>query len=192
MLNEMSNKLQVASCKPTCSRTPYHVLRIVFLTLTLFLLWTLSACTTKVSGDEPPIIAYGQDTCDHCGMIIEEARFAAAYVTSQGDVRHFDDIGDMVSYYQEAGEEVHVFWAHDYTTEEWLKASEAYFVVSEDLHTPMGSGIVAAANQNAADGLAAEWGGEVLTFDALLAKAQAGLMEGKEHHHHAISHEHGG
>ena len=170
----------------------FYVLRFTFYMVAFVLLAVTSACTANVSSEEPPVIVYGQDVCDRCGMIIEESRFAAAYVTPQGDVRRFDDIGDMVNHYQETGEEAAVFWVHDYSTEEWLKASEAYFVVSEDLLTPMGSGILAAADQNTANSLAADWSGETLTFNALLARAQAGLVEGHDQHHHAMPHEHGG
>lgn len=187
-MGEFASLLVASGRVASCGLKP---LRIAFCGLALLVLWIVSACSGTVSGEEPPVIAYGQDVCNRCGMIIEEPRFAAAYVTPQGDVRHFDDIGDMVAHHQERGEEVHVFWVHDYTTEEWLKASEAYFVISEDLLTPMGSGILAAADQDTANRLAAEWNGESLTFDALLAQAQAGLIEGHDHHH-AVPHEHGG
>lgn len=187
----VSNKLQVTSRKSKPSRITYHVSRITSYVLALLVLWTLSACTTKVTGEEPPVITYGQDVCDRCGMIVEESRFAAAYVTPQGDVRRFDDIGDMVTHYRETGEEAAVFWVHDYVTEEWLKASEAFFIVSEDLVTPMGSGIVAAANQSEADNVVAEWGGQVQTFEALLAQARAGLIKGHHHHEQTIPHEDG-
>ncbi|HEX6385678.1 MAG TPA: nitrous oxide reductase accessory protein NosL [Anaerolineae bacterium] len=152
----------------------------------------LAGCRSGANLEEPPEIRYGEDVCDHCNMIISEPRFAAAYVTPQGEVRRFDDIGDMVAYHQERGEQVHVFWVHDYATEEWLKAENAFFVVSEDLITPMGSGIVATAGQDEADKVVARWSGQVLTFDALLAQAQAGRIT--EHHHHgsAMPHGHGG
>ena len=116
----------------------------------------LGACGGGPDLDEPPDIRYGEDVCDRCVMIINEARFAAAYVTPDGEARRFDDIGGMVAYLDELVEEVAVFWVHDYDTEEWMKAEAAVYVESDDLVTPMGFGIVAFADQ----GRAEEWAGE--------------------------------
>jgi copper chaperone NosL len=94
-------------------------------------------------------------------MIINEARYAAAYVTADDQARRFDDIGGMLAYNQEMSEEVAVFWVHDFDTEAWLKAEEAYFVKSKQI-TPMGFGIVAF------DGQDVEQDGMVMTFAGLL------------------------
>ena len=116
----------------------------------------LVGCGSGPDLDEPPDIRYGEDVCERCAMIINEARYAAAYVMPDGDTRLFDDIGGMVAYNDEVAEDVAVFWVHDYDDEEWLKADEAYFVKSEELLTPMGFGIVAFASQERA----VDWAGE--------------------------------
>ena len=41
----------------------------------------------------------------------------------------FDDIGGMLVHNRAASEDVAVFWVHDFDTEEWLKADDAYFVL---------------------------------------------------------------
>ena len=76
------------------------------------------ACQPAPPLDKPPDIRYREDTCDQCRMIISDPRFAASYVTQQGETRRFDDIGDMLIHHTEQGEEVAVFWVHDYETEE--------------------------------------------------------------------------
>jgi copper chaperone NosL len=129
----------------------------------------LSACSSSPNLDEPPEIVYGEDTCDRCKMIISEPRFAAAYVTPAGDPYRFDDLGEMVLYYQETSPEVAVYWVHDYETEEWLKADDAVFVSAAE-PTPMGFGVVAFAARDAAETWAAEHDGELLTFAELLAR----------------------
>ena len=58
-------------------------------------------------------------------MIINEARFAASYVTVAGEVRRFDDIGNMLLYDYKHQEEVHVYWVHDFNTEEWMTCGES-------------------------------------------------------------------
>ncbi len=122
----------------------------------------------QASQERPPQIRYGRDTCAQCGMIISEARFAAAYRTRQGLWRFFDDIGDMLAYQSAHREDVAIFWVHDYETQEWLQAERAFFVRSSALHTPMGHGIVALGSRERADQLARQVQGDVLTLAELL------------------------
>jgi copper chaperone NosL len=127
----------------------------------------LVACSSGPDLETPPDIRYGEDSCDRCLMIINEARYAAAYVTDDGETRRFDDIGGMVAYTQEVPEDVAVFWVHDFDTEEWLKAEAAIYVAG-DHATPMGFGIVAFNDPDRAEAWAAEKGGMVMTFTELL------------------------
>lgn len=136
--------------------------------LSLFLL-ILAACGSSTDLDEPPEIRYGEDTCDRCLMIINEARYAAAFVTKDGETLLFDDIGGMALHEQETGLDVSVYWVHDFDTEEWLKGDEAAYVMSMNQQTPMGFGIVAFTSQERAQAWAEENEGMVMTLDQLLA-----------------------
>jgi copper chaperone NosL len=138
---------------------------LALLLLTIF----FAACGSEVDFDEPPEIVYGEDVCEHCSMIINEARYAAAYVTSDGEPHRFDDIGGMLARHEEAAEEVVVFWVHDFDSEEWLKAEEAHFVKGDHI-TPMGFGITAFAERERAEAWAAEQGGMVMAFADLLGE----------------------
>jgi copper chaperone NosL len=129
----------------------------------------VASCGSEPDFDQPPEIRYGEDTCERCLMIINEARYAAAYVTVGGEARRFDDIGGMVDYHKETAEDVAVFWVHDYDTEEWLKADSAHFVISDGQYTPMGYGIVAFSDGDRAEAWAAEQGGMTMSFADLLA-----------------------
>lgn len=95
-------------------------------TIWLLLLF-LIGCHAGGPTDEAPEIAYGRDVCDACNMIIDEARFAASYVTTTGEVRKFESIEDMVSYHHDHEEAVHIFWVHDYESEAWVRADKAFF-----------------------------------------------------------------
>lgn len=170
-LKVTSYKVQVLRITHYVLRITYYISRFTFHALLLVVL--LAACGPKVTADEPPEIAYGRDICDQCGMIIDEPRFAAAYVTPAGEVRRFESIGDMLAYYQKAQEEVFVFWVHDYHTETWLKADGAFFVQSDNIITPMGVGLVATADRAGAEALVAEFGGAVMTFDVVLAQSES-------------------
>lgn len=127
----------------------------------------LAACASEVDLDRPPDIVYGEDVCERCSMIINEARYAAAYVTGDGQPHLFDDIGGMLAQNREVAADVAVFWVHDFISEQWLKAEEAYYVEGDHI-TPMGFGIIAFADRDRADAWAGEEGGTVMTFADLL------------------------
>jgi len=118
----------------------------------------------------PPDIEYGRDVCDECHMIISEPRFAAAYRDSSGEPSIFDDIGDMVDHGTRAGVLDQVTaWVHDFGTEEWVDAPDAWFVRGSDVETPMAGNIVAFAAEEDARQLAADQGGEVLRWGDLVS-----------------------
>lgn len=145
--------------------------------------WLLSSCGSEPDISQPPEIRYGEDTCERCFMIINEARYAAAYVTSDGKSHLFDDIGGMLAHFEEMADDVAVFWVHDFETEEWLKADDAFFVESGHI-TPMGYGIVAFAEEDRAKSWAANQDREasVVSFSALLSGDAAGdQMEAHQH-----------
>jgi nitrous oxide reductase accessory protein NosL len=110
-------------------------------------------------------------------MIINEARFASSYVTGTGEVRHFDDLGEMFSYIHEFAENVIIYWVHDSDTDEWLKGKDAYYVAGNGLRTPMGFDIIAVSTEARAEALAAESDGVVHTFGSLVSLAAAGRIE---------------
>ncbi|NHZ71570.1 MAG: hypothetical protein GWP17_00575 [Aquificales bacterium] len=141
------------------------------------LLLVFTACGSTVDLDAPPEILYGQDPCEQCSMIINEPRFAASYVTTSGDVRRFDDIGGMLLYDQQYQENVHIFWVHDFNTEEWFNAADAAIVHSPQLVTPMAWGLVAFANQTDAEQFAADNDGTVTTFAALQQEIASGVLD---------------
>ncbi len=137
--------------------------------LAIYLL-LLGACQARPDISLPPEILYGEDICTECGMIISEARFAAAYYTPDGEARRFDDIGGMLTHHARQQEDVARFWVHDYETEEWIVAGDAFFVSVDDLHTPMGFGLVAFSDQTRARNFADQSQSMVMTFDQTMEK----------------------
>ena len=136
------------------------------LALALFL---LIGCGQPVNIEVPPEIAYGQDVCERCGMIITEEKFAAAYWTEKGEARRFDDIGGMLAYLTEVPEDVASYWVHDFASGEWIRAEEASYVLDGALMTPMGFGIAAFADAEQAQSMAhGQEGVMTMDFPALL------------------------
>ncbi|MBS1251830.1 MAG: hypothetical protein MAG451_00864 [Anaerolineales bacterium] len=149
----------------------------------LTVILALAACGGGQAKIEPPTIYYGEDVCDHCNMIINDERFAAATIVEvepgRTDSRIFDDIGGMFLYHDEHPDlRVLARYVHDYETKEWINAEEAYFVHSSEVHSPMNHGVIACKTPDEADRLAEEFNGEVVDYDGLVALADAGTFAG--------------
>ncbi len=127
----------------------------------------IAACAPKSNEPQPPEILYGQDLCDACGMIVDDARFAAATILLDGQTLKFDDIGDMVIYHLDHPEaQVKAWFVHDYNSEAWMRGETAHFVKG-GLKTPMGGSIAAFEDQAAAEAFAAAVNGKLFTLDEL-------------------------
>lgn len=128
----------------------------------------LAACDEKPS-DGPPTIRLGDSVCVQCNMIISDERYATATIADgpRGpEPRLFDDFNCQVNYeIENPDEDVHARWSHDRDTSEWLRTSEAHFVMSPQLRTPMASNIAAFATKEAAETAKNEFSGELMTFD---------------------------
>jgi copper chaperone NosL len=136
----------------------------------------LAACNATSGEIQPPEIHYGEDICDACGMLISDAKFAAATVEEDGVARKFDDIGDLLAYYAaRPGAKVKAYFVHDYPSENWLRAENAYFLQSEQIHTPMAHGIAAYADRVAAEAAAQKFGVPIMTFDELRQAPVSGM-----------------
>lgn len=129
----------------------------------------LVGCGEKeASGDEPPAIKLGRDTCKRCGMIISEERFASGIVDKNGDAEIFDDPGEMVSALQEDGLNGRQPWVHGYPSLEWMHAEDATYVVAKGSPTPMGTGVFPFDNATDAAAFASENDGVVYDWNELL------------------------
>lgn len=169
--------------------TQYLIVTMLLLLSTLLL---TAACNNNVSTEPvPPTIHYGEDLCQFCNMIISEERFAAGYLTQDGEERIFDDIGGMFQYHLQEQEEVMAFFVHDYEEKSWIRAEKAYYVLSEELPTPMLFGIIACTDLEKAELIASNSDGAVLTFDEALAHYQEAMMpvDGSEANQHTHMHQ---
>jgi copper chaperone NosL len=153
--------------------------------LGVWLLLAVAGCKQAINVEEAPEIVIGQDVCDRCGMLISEEKYAAAYWTTDGEARRFDDIGGMFAHYQDTGEDVATFWVHDFLTGDWIRGEDATYVLDPGLTTPMGFGIAACADDAQAVALAAgQAGAIVVTFGDLIAMADAGEIDRATIHTH--------
>lgn len=137
-----------------------------FLLILGLALVALAGCKSQPEEPQPPDIAFGQETCSACGMVIDDPRFAAATLLANGEYLKFDDAGEMFSYHMKNPQDKVAAWfVHDYPTEKWIRGEQAFFVLSQSLQTPMGSGIAAFADQAEAEAFATEHAGEVYNME---------------------------
>jgi copper chaperone NosL len=136
--------------------------RYAFASILILAGFLLISCQPQAVEIKPPNINYGQDVCDRCGMIIGEPQFASATQLSTGEYLKFDDAGEMFAYHAANPDiEVLAWWVHDYPSEEWISGETAYYVKSDTLSTPMGTGIACFENEKDANQFAAEMNGKV-------------------------------
>ncbi len=146
---------------------------IIALVIAIFLIIALASGCSRKPNDGPPQVRYGQDECALCGMIVNDARHAAALrAVVDGEQRDllFDDVGDMIEYEQANPSTTAIRrYVHDFETRRWVDAAQARFVQDATVHTPMGSGILAFAD----DTRARARGKQVVQWSALQALSTA-------------------
>lgn len=148
------------------SKIQNRKIQIVFCILLFTLGLLLAACAPSSGEPQPPTLALGRDTCDACGMIISDAKFAAATVLTDGKTYKFDDAGEMFAYHAKHPDvQVRAWFVHDYNSQQWIPGTTAFYVVAKDVKSPMGTGVVAFSDKRAAETFAAKYSAKVLLFD---------------------------
>lgn len=136
----------------------------------------VAAC--GVAGPEP--LSWNEAACTHCHMTLADRRFGAEIITTKGRLLPFDDAGCAAEHVATRGiglDEVSSIWVIDFVRPDTLiPAATAHFVQSAAFHTPMGSGIIATADAQAADSLARASDGKLLTWTEVLALAERDFL----------------
>lgn len=136
-------------------------------------IWTLSfavglliACTPGAL--HPVDIRIGEDACAHCRMTIVSAKTGSQIIAPGAEPVMFDDADCLRGYLsrQPLPADAVVFVA-DHRTGEWVKASRAVFTRTSE-RTPMGSGIIAHADQASRNADPAALHGDPVTIPFIL------------------------
>ena len=116
----------------------------------------LTSCNT---GPKP--IDYGNDGCHYCKMTIVDKIHGAEIVTKKGKVFKFDATECMLHYAQDnLDTEIENFYTNHYENPtDLLLASEAMFLISEALPSPMNGNITAFSTKNTAEKVQTELDG---------------------------------
>ncbi len=119
-----------------------------------------ASCSANAAGH--PEIVVDQTTCSHCGMLVSEPAYAAAYHAPDKEPRVFDDIGCMLDAMRHETASPITVWLQDAAGGGWLDADQAVFVTAPSIRTPMNGGVLAYADASAALNTATTHGGRVM------------------------------
>ncbi len=111
------------------------------------------------------------DVCFYCKSPIAqgEVAFAAEFVTKDGFVRKFDDIGCLVANARKVGRKnIIAFYAMDLVSRTWSPAEQLQFVRSHKIPTPRKGGIVAFRDPAMAKQTASRFQAELVNLDDIL------------------------
>jgi copper chaperone NosL len=121
---------------------------------------------------KPEPLRYGVDACHTCKMTLVDRKFGAEIVTTKGKVYKFDDMNCMVNFLN-SGEvqdrDVAYRLVVDYATpEKLIPAGDAFYVKSDQIRSPMASGIAAFETEDAMRDQLRAWKGIYLTWGELV------------------------
>jgi copper chaperone NosL len=146
---------------------------------TLLLAALATACAAQ-----PRPIAYGEDTCALCRMVVSDERYGTELVTRTGRVHTFDSIECLAAFYNDSipHSDVASLWVTDYARPgSLLPADRAYYLHSAAMPSPMGAGLTAFGDSAAAAATVAERGGTLLPWPGLLRHVAQAWRPGAGH-----------
>lgn len=127
----------------------------------------LGACSDRAY--EPREINQETDVCSICNMSVTSIDFAAQAVLENSDILVFDDLGCLMAYIQQNGdEEIGAAYIRDANSTKWLNVKDAHYVYSKDYWTPMNYGVLAFASAEEAAQYMKEQPGKMVLYDELL------------------------
>jgi len=163
----MKKRLNAISLKLACGQAMYaKAVFVVWLPLTF-----LAAVSCQV---KPEAIRFGSDACHFCKMTIVDNKFGGELVTKRGKVYKFDDINCLVNFYNSGYEPIDDFTHKlvlDYGhTGNFIEAESAFYVRSEQIRSPMASGVAAFGDEATMKKSKRQWGGIYLTWQEVLTQ----------------------
>lgn len=118
----------------------------------------------------PQPIDYGNDGCHYCKMTIIDKLHAAEIVTTKGKVYKFDATECMINFLDEFDQStIQLYLANNYSEPgSLIDATQATFLISENIPSPMGAFLSAFKNKDKAIKMQTEKSGDIYTWKELL------------------------
>jgi len=137
----------------------FYIFKIIFVWLIINL---LASCENKSEA-----INYGQDECAFCTMRINDNKYSAMIVETDGKLHKFDSIEcltDFALVKDYVDETEHSFMISDfYSPGNFIDARSSMFVRNDNFPSPMGLNAMAFDSKEMADKFMTENGGEQLS-----------------------------
>ena len=136
---------------------------------TLTISVTFFLCSCMMTTDK---INYGNDECFFCKMLIVDKRFGSKIITKKGKTYKFDSIECMIDFLNNSKKNtIQKIFVTDYSSPGiMIKASQANYLKSKNIPTPMGGFIAAIKEKRKAHEIQTEKGGELFSWDKLIKK----------------------
>lgn len=133
--------------------------------LAIVLLLILVSCNVS-----PKPIDYGNDGCHFCKMTIVDKVHAAEIVTKKGKIYKFDATECMINFLDEFDtSEIELYLSNNYSEPgELIDATQATFLISKNVPSPMGAFLSAFENKDDAQKVQSEKEGTLYTWKELL------------------------
>jgi len=137
-----------------------------FLSLVLVMAICLN-CSVK-----PEPLRYSKDNCSFCKMTLVDDKFGGELVTKKGKVFKFDDIKCMISFLNSSQEkpdsysyELVVDYAHAADEFDLIPASDAFYLQSEEVKSPMAGNVAAFKIKTEQQNYQQKWNGSVMSWN---------------------------
>lgn len=119
---------------------------------------------------EPVPINYGKDNCEYCLMSIIENKFGTELITKKGKIYKFDSIECLAAFENEFDtDEVDSKWVTNFSgSHRLIKHSDAYFLLSKQLKSPMGLFLSAYSSKEELETVKSEFGGDEINWSELV------------------------
>jgi copper chaperone NosL len=155
-------------------------------------LLVLAGVAAAACAPRPRPIAYGEDACALCRMVVVDERYGAELVLRTGRVHTFDSIECMAHFHNDSSAHAAIasLWVTDFEQPRTLvDAAGAVFLLSPHLPSPMGAGLTAFADSAAAAAALAAHGGTVLGWPELLEHVARAWRPGAGQHPASQAHD---
>jgi copper chaperone NosL len=122
----------------------------------------------------PESLVYGTDVCHFCKMTLVDKKFGAELVTNKGKVYKFDDVNCLLNFYN-SGQEDEQGYKHklviDYLNpEKFVDATEAFYLKSSEIRSPMNSQVAAFSSKKDMDQYKKSWNGIYLAWGEVVTQ----------------------
>ena len=135
----------------------------------------LSLLLLTMCGREPEPIAFGEDNCAHCSMMIVNPKFGSELITSKGKVYKFDSIECLIAESKKYNsEDIAVMWVPNFNNDkEFINFENAFLLISDKIKSPMSLNLLAFKSEEELRRVKEEYGGKEISLKGAIDYVQS-------------------